>query len=606
MLLAFLLPMAVSAGASGPELVVSSGEIRIAGSAAATSKSDGTAMNAGRSALFFPSAADPLGRQGFVRVVNHSNAQGTVSITAFDDSGRRHGPVTLAMDALETVHFNSGDLEDGNASKGLSPGVGRPTQGDWRLELASELNVQILSYIRTSDGFVTSMHDVVPSDGNTHRVAFFNPGSNFRQESLLRVVNPGDAAASVTIRGVDDGGSPGPGGSVGLSIPAQAARTYSAAQLEGGATGLSGSLGDGAGKWRLAVEADVPIQVMSLLATPTGHLTNLSTDPSGGAAVAVDDKPPAPTIKVTGARTFEMIWGWSLEVGETYAFDFRVRLNRRDWSGSCGALSVTSTANEVIITGLRLTRDIVAGDVIEAEYRYRNSSSCDAGSPGPWSHTGSHLEPPDDRSGGGGGGSQSPDLVVEAVSVSNGSPAAGASFRLSATVRNGGDGSADATTLRYYRSTNSTISSGDTEVGTDSVGALSGSATSAESISLTAPSSAGTYYYGACVDSVSGESSTANNCSDGVSINVSGGGGADSYCRPNDIIQPGGECEIYNTSITFDVDANGRGCVRTRVITNCSSNRISINATLNGERITIVAQRNGDNSWTIDDVDPKP
>ena len=42
---------------------------------------------------------------------------------------------------------------------------------------------------------------------------------------------------------------------------------------------LEGALGDGAGKWRLVVTSEQPIQVMSLLASPTGHLTNLSTAP---------------------------------------------------------------------------------------------------------------------------------------------------------------------------------------------------------------------------------------------------------------------------------------------------------------------------------------
>ena len=101
----------------------------------------------------------------------------------------------------------------------------------------------------------------------------------------------------------------------------------------------------------------------------------------------------------------------------------------------------------------------------------------------------------------------------------------GQSFTLRATVRNSGTGSATATTLRYYRSSNSTISTSDTEVGTDSVSGLSASNTSAESISLRAPSSAGTYYYGACVASVSGESNSDNNCSDGVRVTVSSGSG---------------------------------------------------------------------------------
>ncbi len=125
-------------------------------------------------------------------------------------------------------------------------------------------------------------------------------------------------------------------------------------------------------------------------------------------------------------------------------------------------------------------------------------------------------------SGGGGGGS--PDLVVESPSVSDSTLTTGQSFTLSATVRNQGTGASASTTLRYYQSSDATISTSDTEVGTDSVGGLSASGTSAESISLNAPSSAGTYYYGACVNSVTGESDTGNNCSDAVTVTVSSSG----------------------------------------------------------------------------------
>ncbi len=124
-----------------------------------------------------------------------------------------------------------------------------------------------------------------------------------------------------------------------------------------------------------------------------------------------------------------------------------------------------------------------------------------------------------------GGGSSSPDLVVQSPSVDDTSLTAGQSFTFRITVRNRGDGRSASTTLRYYRSSNSTISASDTQVGTDAVGALAASGSSAESISLTAPSSAGTYYYGACVDSVLRESSTGNNCSQGVRVTVSGDGG---------------------------------------------------------------------------------
>ena len=115
------------------------------------------------------------------------------------------------------------------------------------------------------------------------------------------------------------------------------------------------------------------------------------------------------------------------------------------------------------------------------------------------------------------------DLIVESPSVSNNNLTVGDSFTLSATVRNQGLGQSDDTTLRYYRSSNSRISTIDREVGTDFVRGLSASQTSYESISLDTPSSAGTYYYGACVESVSGESDTDNNCSDAVGVVVNAG-----------------------------------------------------------------------------------
>ena len=114
-----------------------------------------------------------------------------------------------------------------------------------------------------------------------------------------------------------------------------------------------------------------------------------------------------------------------------------------------------------------------------------------------------------------------PDLAVGSPSVSDSSPTSGATFSLSAAVRNDGDGAAAATTLRYYRSTDATITTADTSVGTDAVGGLAAAATSSESIDLTAPSAPGTYYYGACVDAVTGESDTTNNCSSAVSVTVS-------------------------------------------------------------------------------------
>ena len=114
-----------------------------------------------------------------------------------------------------------------------------------------------------------------------------------------------------------------------------------------------------------------------------------------------------------------------------------------------------------------------------------------------------------------------PDLAVASPSVSDRDPAAGAQFTLSATVRNDGAAAAAATTLRFYRSADATVTTSDTEVATDEVAALAASGSSSESIDVTAPATAGTYYYGACVDPVTGESDITNNCSSSVPVTVS-------------------------------------------------------------------------------------
>ena len=188
--------------------------------------------------------------------------------------------MTLAIGAGKTKHFNSEDLETGNAGKGLDGATGPPGEGAWRLELSSTLDLQVLSYIRTSDGFLTSMHDFVSrTEAGQHRVAIFNPGKNANQVSRLRLVNPGAKRTEVRIEGIDDAGR-SPGEVVVFTLDGGASRTVSAMELESGSgTGVSGGLGTGKGKWRLVVSSDEPIEVLNTLSTPTGHLTNLSTAP---------------------------------------------------------------------------------------------------------------------------------------------------------------------------------------------------------------------------------------------------------------------------------------------------------------------------------------
>ena len=150
----------------------------------------------------FAAASNPLGRQGFARIVNRSDRAGEVQIEAVDDSGMSAGPVTLPIGANETVHFNSDDLEVGNPGKGIEEGTGPPEEGSWRLELTSDLDLEVLSYMRTrSDGFLTSLHDLVPRTESMHRVVTFNPGRNRETGELASPDEPGGGGGRGSHRG---------------------------------------------------------------------------------------------------------------------------------------------------------------------------------------------------------------------------------------------------------------------------------------------------------------------------------------------------------------------------------------------------------------------
>ena len=208
-------------------------------------------------------------------------------------------------------------------------------------------------------------------------------------------------------------------------------------------------------------------------------------------------KPGAPTASPHGSTGLQVTWTAPTNTGPAIS-GYEVAYRARGTQAYLDA-EHEGTGTQATITGLAR----------ETLYEVRVRAVNDEGT-GAWSDTAQGRTPP----------GQSPDLVVQSVSVSDDALDGGGSFMLSATVRNQGSGTAEATTLRYYRSSSVTISTSDTQVGSDSVGDLAAADVSNESIRLTAPASAGTYYYGACADSVAGESNTGNNCSSGARVTV--------------------------------------------------------------------------------------
>ena len=113
-----------------------------------------------------------------------------------------------------------------------------------------------------------------------------------------------------------------------------------------------------------------------------------------------------------------------------------------------------------------------------------------------------------------------PDLIIAEMGVSDDTPTVGQIITLSTTVSNAGSTNASGTPLLWYLSTDSTIDSSDTLVANHYVADLSPGESSSFNSSILAPTNVGTYYYGACVEALSLESDTANNCSRGTLVRV--------------------------------------------------------------------------------------
>ena len=229
--------------------------------------------------IYFANPGSNLTNQTFLRIINTTTETGTVTVSAVDDTGNiaPGGDLTFELGANAATQLTTKDLENGNLDKGLNGMLGLG-DGRWVLTVSAEFDLTVMSLVRTPSGFLTNLSSTTPVEVDVNQVWIFNPASNTNQRSSLRLVNMSGAQGSVTISGIDDAGNSAPDGEVTFYIPAGSAMAISAIDLENGNAdlGLVGSLGDGAGKWRLKVSSDVDLKVQSLLETSTGFLTNLS------------------------------------------------------------------------------------------------------------------------------------------------------------------------------------------------------------------------------------------------------------------------------------------------------------------------------------------
>ena len=122
-----------------------------------------------------------------------------------------------------------------------------------------------------------------PNEDGEYVLNYVLPKGELTQ-SFLRIINPSDSEASITVRGIDDSGTQS-SGNIMISLGPNQSTNFRSEFFEDGNESLfDGALGDGEGNWRLLVTSDQDIRVMGLFRTPQGFLNTLhdNTSNAGG------------------------------------------------------------------------------------------------------------------------------------------------------------------------------------------------------------------------------------------------------------------------------------------------------------------------------------
>ena len=447
----------------------------------------------GSTTYYFPQLAVGASWQTTITYINFSSQEVTCTTEFLSDHG---SPLMVSFAGLGTVDSRTDVLQPGGSvhqetdvdlSAPLAPGWAQAT-------CSGPVKASLLYRLRNSEGAPTAEVGVNAAAVPATRFVTFAEQGEGQFGTGVAYANPSATSAHVTFTARDTAGE----------VLASADRTL----LPGGhdAHGMAELFDLTSFTGSIEVTSTEPIVSLSINLEAAPIFSSLPPGDIPGEMLAPTDEAAFNTLFV-GKRAVTNY--------PTVYVDFVSPGRFRETEGSdiwTGSYTYRNTGSN---TGT-LTLNYDAGDRCTASLTFDSTTAgtasytCNDGSSGEYNWQLVEIS-----------ATGAPDLVIQTPSVSDSSPNAGESFTLSATVRNQGNGLSASTTLRYYRSTDATISTGDTQVGTDAVGGLAASGTSAESISLTAPSTAGTYYYGACVDPVSGESDTGNNCSTAVRVTVS-------------------------------------------------------------------------------------
>ena len=216
---------------------------------------------------YVPAANSASGYTSYIRVINNSAVATAVNVAVIDGSTGVTGTsrVLTANLPAAAVTFNAAQVE---AALGVSlPAADRP-----RILVSSptSASLSVQSFMSNPGNVITQISG--SQSGNPVDVRAYVPAANeaVGYASYLRIINTATTATPVYVSVIDGAtGVVGTSGQLAASLPAGAAVTYTAQQVEA-ALGVALPAGD---RPRIRVTANGTIDVQSFMLNPGGIIT---------------------------------------------------------------------------------------------------------------------------------------------------------------------------------------------------------------------------------------------------------------------------------------------------------------------------------------------
>ncbi len=243
---------------------------------------------------YVPQAEASSGYATYLRIINTGKQASAISLAVIDEGTGTVGapkrlPVTVASGGAVTLSASQIETALGSAN---TVAAGRRPR--LRVMADTPVPIETQTLLRSPQGLFTEVSGA--QSGTSINVRTFVPSAAAAYASVLRIINTGSTASPVTVARIDPlTGAVGTPGTLHTALPAGAASSYTASQIEA-ALGRPLASSD---RPRIQVSAPAStLDVQSFLAQPTGGFTEVSGAQTGS-SIEVRSYAPASTVGQT-------------------------------------------------------------------------------------------------------------------------------------------------------------------------------------------------------------------------------------------------------------------------------------------------------------------